>query len=174
MEKEGIVQVYTGNGKGKTTAALGQAFRALGHGWKIYMVQFMKGSKEYGEVKLSQQIPSFTLIQSGLETFVSKENPSVEDLRLAKKGWKLAQEIILSQEYDLVILDELNVALDYNLVPLAEVIEMLNTRPANLDIILTGRYVPMEIIELADLVSEISDIKHHYYQGVEGRAGIEY
>jgi cob(I)alamin adenosyltransferase len=174
MRKNGIIQVYTGNGKGKTTAAIGQAMRAIGHGWQVYLLQFMKGSKSYGEVKFAQQIPLFTLVQSGLETFVNKENPSAEDLRLANQGWNLAKEVIFSNKYQLVILDEINVALDYKLVPLAEVIQTLQEKPSNLDVILTGRYVPQEIVDLADLVSEIHDIKHHYYQGVRGRLGIEF
>ncbi|MGF7185619.1 cob(I)alamin adenosyltransferase [Desulfitispora alkaliphila] len=174
MNKKGIVQVYTGDGKGKTTSSLGQTMRVLGHGWKVVMIQFMKGSPKYGEVKFAEKTPNFTLIQSGLETFVSKENPSKEDLRLAKEGWNKAKEILKNGSCDLLVLDEINIALDYNLVPLNEVVHFIKNKPTHLDLIMTGRYVPKEIVELADLVSEVREVKHHYSSGVEAREGVEF
>ncbi|MHB1419957.1 MAG: cob(I)yrinic acid a,c-diamide adenosyltransferase [Bacillota bacterium] len=174
-QKQGLVQVYTGNGKGKTTAALGQALRALGHGYKVLMVQFMKGSKNYGELQAAEgYLPDFTIIQSGRHDFVSKQNPEKIDIDLALQGLKIAREAILSGVYDLIILDEINVAIDFGLLPLVEVMELIATRPPTLDLILTGRYAPEEIIAAADLVSEVKEMKHHYNNGVEAREGIEF
>jgi cob(I)alamin adenosyltransferase len=170
----GIVMVITGNGKGKTTAAIGQALRALGHGKKVFMIQFMKG-KKYGEVLAAEKcLPGFTIRQSGLDSFVMRESPAPIDIELAKEGLKLAGQAVASGEYDLVILDEINVALDFKLLPLAEVVAMITGKPATVDLILTGRYAPPEIIDLADTVSDIQEIRHHYTGGVKERAGMEY
>ncbi|WP_088553216.1 cob(I)yrinic acid a,c-diamide adenosyltransferase [Calderihabitans maritimus] len=171
---KGLIQIYTGNGKGKTTAALGQALRAAGHGLRVYMLQFMKGSENYGEVKISSLLPTFTIVQSGRHEFVSKENPDPIDIELAEQGLRLAREAIFSGRYDMVILDEINVALDFGLIDLERIIEIIKNKPPELDLILTGRYAPLELYELADLVSEIRDVKHHYYKGVKAREGIEY
>lgn len=172
---KGLVQVYTGNGKGKTTAALGQALRAIGHGYKVFMLQFMKGSKEYGELQAAEKyLPSLIIVQSGLETFVSKENPSQADIDLARQGLSTAQKVIREGHYDLVILDEINVALDFNLVDVEEVLNLIKTKPDHVELILTGRYVPRKIVEHADLVSDVTLVKHPYYQGVPARKGIEY
>jgi cob(I)alamin adenosyltransferase len=170
----GIVMVITGNGKGKTTAAVGQALRALGHGKKVFMIQFMKG-KKYGEVLAAEKcLPNFTILQSGLDSFVMRDNPAPIDIELAQEGFKLAGQVVASGEYDLVILDEINVALDFKLLPLAEIVAMINGKPATVDLILTGRYAPREIIDLADTVSEIQEIRHHYTKGIKERAGMEY
>jgi len=174
MVHNGLIMVYTGNGKGKTTAALGLAMRAMGHGKKVYFLQFMKGSKNYGEVRLASSLPLLTLIQSGLETFVIKGSPSEEDLRLARQGLDAAKEAVMSGEYELVVLDEINVALDYNLIPLDEVLDLLRNKPVSLDLVLTGRYVPPQVLERADLISEVQEVKHHYSSGVQAREGIEY
>jgi cob(I)alamin adenosyltransferase len=171
---KGTVQVYTGCGKGKTTASLGQALRACGHGLRVMMIQFMKGSKDYGEVGMSEKVPGFTLIQSGLPTFVEKGNPSEEDLRLAREGMELARKAVEEAACDILILDEVNVALDYGLVPLREVIGLIEKRPPQMELILTGRYAPREILDMADLVTEMKEIKHHYADGLEMREGIEY
>lgn len=173
--KKGRVHVYTGNGKGKTTAALGLALRALGHGHKVFMLQFMKGSKNYGEIVAAEKyLPGLTIIQSGLETFVSKENPAQVDIDLALDGLKLAKKVILENRYDMVILDEINVALDFKLIPLNEVIELIKNKPPEMELVLTGRYAPKEIIELGEVVSEVTLVNHPYYHGVEAREGIEY
>ncbi|MDQ1277627.1 MAG: cob(I)alamin adenosyltransferase [Thermodesulfobacteriota bacterium] len=170
----GIVMVITGDGKGKTTAALGQALRALGHGKKVFMIQFMKG-KKYGEVLAAEKcLPGFTIRQSGLDSFVMRDNPAPIDIELAQEGFKLAGQIVSSGEYNLVILDEVNVALDFKLLPLAEVVEMIQNKPAMVDLILTGRYAPREIIDIADTVSDIQEIRHHYTRGIKERAGMEY
>jgi len=145
----GVIYVLTGNGKGKTTAAMGQALRAIGHGRKVLMIQFMKG-KKYGEVLAAEKfLPDLVIRQSGLDSFVMRDNPAPVDVELAREGWKLAKEAMASGAYDMIILDELNVALDFKLVPLEDVLGELRNKPAALDVIITGRYAPREIIELA-------------------------
>ncbi len=173
--EKGYVHVYTGNGKGKTTAALGLAFRAIGHGYRVFMLQFMKGSKEYGEIKAAEKyLPALTIVQSGLETFVDKENPSPEDIALARQGLDMARKVILKGDYDLVILDEINVAVDFDLVPLDAVLDLIKNKPSHVELILTGRYAHPKIIKAADVVTEMHLINHPYYDGVEARKGIEY
>lgn len=172
--EHGIIQVYTGNGKGKTTAALGQALRACGHGLKVLMIQFMKGSANYGEVRLADAVPGFRLVQSGLPTFVKKFAPSEEDLKLAAEGMALARKAIDDKACDILILDEINVAVDYGLVKVEDVLGLVGKRPPGMEIILTGRYAPTEFLEIADLVTEMKEVKHHYAAGKEMREGIEY
>ncbi len=174
MDHKGLVMVYTGSGKGKTTAALGLALRAMGHGKKVFFLQFMKGSKEYGEVQIAAALPLLTLVQSGLETFVIKGSPSPEDLRLARQGLDMAKQAVKSGDYDLVVLDEVNIALDYQLFPLEEVLELIKSKPSGLDLVLTGRYAPPQVLEAADLVSEVLEVRHHYEAGVQAREGIEF
>ena len=170
----GLVMVLTGDGKGKTTSALGQALRAVGHGFKVYMIQFMKGRK-YGEVIAAEgHLPDLTVEQFGLDSFVMRDNPAPVDIELAQEGLKRAQEIIASDAYDMVILDEINVALDFKLVSLDEVLKLIKNKPIGLNLILTGRYAPPEIVEIADMVSEVKEIKHHYASGIKDRAGIEF
>jgi cob(I)alamin adenosyltransferase len=172
---KGMVHVYTGGGKGKTTAALGLALRAIGHGGKVFMLQFMKGSKNYGEIIAAEKyLPDLTIIQSGLETFVSKEEPAEVDIRLALEGLKLAKKVVAENHHDLVILDEINVALDFKLIPLNDVIELIKSKPTEMELVLTGRYAPKEIIELGDVVSDVTLVNHPYYHGVEARQGIEF
>lgn len=173
--RKGMVHIYTGNGKGKTTAALGLALRAIGHGYKVFMLQFMKGSKNYGEIIAADKyLPGLTIIQSGLETFVSKENPAREDIELALAGLARAGKIILENVYDMVILDEINVALYFNLISLEEVMDLIKNKPVEMELVLTGRYAPKEILELGDVVSEVTLVNHPYYHGVGAREGIEY
>jgi cob(I)alamin adenosyltransferase len=169
-----MIQVYTGNGKGKTTAALGQALRAIGHGMKVYMVQFMKG-RTYGELLTCERcLPEFTIVMSGRDEFVKKGEPEEIDLRMAREGFELARKVVAEGSHDMLILDEINVALDYGLLPLDEVMDLLRSCPPEMEVICTGRYAPPELVELADLVSEVREIKHHYQSGVEMRKGIEY
>lgn len=174
-DRRGLVMVYTGDGKGKTTAALGLALRAIGHGFKVFMVQFMKGD-ETGELTAVERYLAgqMKIVQSGSPAFVNPSSPSDEDLTLAARGLGLARDAILGGEYDLVILDEANVAMDYGLLARAEVIKLIKERPTWVDVVLTGRGAPREIVDLADLVSEVKEIKHHYRQGIEARAGIEF
>jgi cob(I)alamin adenosyltransferase len=171
---KGTVQVYTGEGKGKTTAALGQALRACGHGLKVLMIQFMKGSENYGEVMIAGHIPGFTLIQSGLPTFVEKANPSEEDRELALRGMEMAARAVDEASCDILILDEINVAVDYGLVEAGRVLDLIKRRPPDMEVILTGRYAPVEFTEIADLVTEMKEVKHHYLNGCRMREGIEY
>ncbi|MCL6634551.1 MAG: cob(I)yrinic acid a,c-diamide adenosyltransferase [Peptococcaceae bacterium] len=173
--RKGLVHVYTGNGKGKTTAALGLALRAIGHGYKVFMLQFMKGSKNYGEIiAAGKYLPALTIVQSGLETFVSKENPGRADIDLALAGLELARKVVSANQYDMVILDEINVALDFKLIPLEEVVELIKNKPPEMELVLTGRYAPEEILALGDVVSDVTLVNHPYYHGVEAREGIEY
>ena len=172
--KRGLVHIYTGAGKGKTTASLDMVLRACGHGWKVLMICFMKGDPNYGEVKISEKIPNFTLIQSGLPTFVKKGEPSPEDLRLAQDGFERAKKAVKKNEVDLLILDEINVAVDYGLIALEEVVELMHNKPDSMDLVLTGRYANPEIVKIADLVSEILEIKHPYQKGILGREGIDF
>lgn len=172
--RKGLVQVYTGNGKGKTTAAFGQALRAIGQGYRVCVIQFMKGRK-YGEFVAGEKyLPNLTIHLSGLDSFVMRENPAPLDIELARRGLTLARKAITSGDYDMVILDELNVAADFKLIPLDDVIDLIKSKPTAVDLILTGRYAPPEVIALADTVSEIREVRHHYNAGVKERAGIEY
>jgi cob(I)alamin adenosyltransferase len=172
--RKGLVQVYTGNGKGKTTAAFGQALRAIGQGFRVCVIQFMKGRK-YGECLAAERlIPNLTVHLCGLDSFVMRENPAPLDIELARAGLDLARQAIASGEYNMVILDELNVATDFKLIPLDDVIDLIKGKPAAVDIILTGRGAPPEVIALADTVSEIREVRHHFNAGIKERAGIEY
>jgi cob(I)alamin adenosyltransferase len=171
---KGYIQVYTGEGKGKTTAALGQAMRALGHGLCVFMIQFMKGGLEYGEIELSRRLsPQFLIKQMGRESFVDRKNPALQDIDMAERALDLAREKIMDEKTDVLILDEINVALDFKLINLKDVLEMLNTKLSTMEVILTGRSAPKEIIDRADLVTEMKEIKHYYRQGVDARQGIE-
>ncbi len=171
--KRGYIHIYTGNGKGKTTAALGLGLRATGAGLKVYMIQFMK-SGEYSELKAIKQIKNFTMIQFGRKSFVSKKNPDKVDIELAQRGLIHAKEILRKREYDVVILDEINVAIDFNLISLKDVLKLLKEKPEDVELVLTGRYAPAELIEQADLVSEILEIKHPYANGASARRGIDF
>ncbi|WP_066504840.1 cob(I)yrinic acid a,c-diamide adenosyltransferase [Abyssisolibacter fermentans] len=167
---KGYVHVYTGNGKGKTTAAFGLALRAVCAGKKVFVGQFVKGMK-YSETKVEKYISSIEIKQFGLDCFIYKE-PTQEDIDMAKKGLGICRKK-LQEDYDVVILDEINIALYFKLVSIDEVLELINSRKKNIELILTGRYAPKEIIEAADLVTEMKEIKHYYNIGVEARKGIE-
>ncbi len=174
QDKKGLVLVITGNGKGKTTAAFGLALRAIGHGAKVLVIQFMKGRK-YGECLAAEaHLPNLTIIMAGLDSFVMRNNPAPIDIEMARRGLDLARQAIANEQHDMIILDEINVALDFKLIPLSDVIELVRTKPAPLDLVLTGRYAPALLIELADTVSEVREIKHHYNAGIKDRVGIEY
>ena len=168
----GYVQVYTGNGKGKTTAALGLAVRALGAGKKVFIGQFAK-SKHYSELEtISRLLKDITIRQYGLGCFIF-EKPTDDDIRAAKAGLKEIEGIIDSNEYDVIILDEANIAVYYNLITVNELITVIEKRNDKTEIIITGRYATQEIIDFADLVTEMKEIKHYYQQGVQARVGIE-
>lgn len=168
-----MIQVYTGDGKGKTTAAFGLALRALGHGWRVLVVQFMKGDEQAGELRAARRFENLEVRQFGLKTFVPRGNPGAEDLRIAREGLEYARNAIRSGRYQLVILDELNCALDYGLVPLAEVLRLIEECPAEVELVITGRNAPAELVERADLVSEVREIRHPYQKGMGNRVGID-
>ena len=173
-KQKGLVIVITGNGKGKTTSAFGQALRAIGQGYKVFVLQFMKGRK-YGEfIAAEKNLPNITIKMSGLDSFVMRDRPAAIDIEMTRKGLDIARKAITSNKYDMVILDEINVALDFKLVDLKDVMKLIKNKPAHVDLILTGRYAPKEIIKLADTVSDVQEIKHHYNAGIKDRAGIEY
>lgn len=168
----GYVQVYTGNGKGKTTAALGLALRAAGAGLKVFIGQFMKGSAT-GELKALQRFDDLiTIEQFGRQGFVHSQ-PDAEDIERASRGLARAKQALLSGECDLVILDEANVAAHFRLITVAQLLELIDAKPAQVELVLTGRYAAESVIERADLVTEMCEIKHYYQQGVEARRGIE-
>jgi cob(I)alamin adenosyltransferase len=167
----GLVQIYTGNGKGKTTCALGAGLRAAGHGLEVLVISFMKakiafrGDKEdinYGEFRSVEMIPNFTIIPVGRETFVNKENPDPIDVRMAQEGLILAKNAIREHQCDVLILDEINVAVEWNLISLDEQLQLINTKPEDLEIIMTGRYARQEVIDVADLVTEMREVKHYF------------
>lgn len=170
MEK-GYVQVYTGNGKGKTTAALGLSLRAVCAGKRVYFAQFVKGMK-YSELSAEKYLPGFTMKQYGGEGFIF-DGPSEKDIRLGNEGLRECAAILSSGDYDLVVLDEINIALYYNLFTVDKAIEAIDNRAPGVEVILTGRNAHERIIEKADLVTEMREIKHYYQKGVEARVGIE-
>jgi cob(I)alamin adenosyltransferase len=171
--KRGYVQIYTGNGKGKTTAALGLALRAAGNEFSVFIGQFMKG-QDYGELKAAARLAPFvTIEQFGQPTFVHVDKATEEDIRLAQEGLDRCREAMLSGIYDIVILDEVNVAIFFKLVTTEQVLQLLKEKPESVELILTGRYAPQDLIEKADLVTEMREIKHYYTQGVLARKGIE-
>jgi cob(I)alamin adenosyltransferase len=169
-----MIHVYTGDGKGKTTAALGLALRALGHGFKIYIMQFMKGDIDYGELKSTAKIDGITLVQGGRADFVNPDDPDPVDLEYARKAFEQAKSAVMSGDYHMVILDELNITTAWKLLPLEEVIELIKSKPEDVELILTGRYAPEEFIDLADYVTEMKEIKHPFDLGCDSRDGIEH
>ena len=172
--EEGLVQVYTGDGKGKTSAAFGLALRAAGRGLKVYVIQFIKGGFDYGELYTVCAIPNLKLKAFGRGKFISADPPEAEDVRLAEQALQLAKEIVRSEKYDVVVLDEINVALKLKLVDLERVLELIKSRPKHVELVLTGRYAPDQVIEVADLVTEMREIKHPFREGYKSRKGIEY
>jgi len=171
---KGFLQIYTGGGKGKTTAAIGQAVRAAGHGLKIHITQFMKDYPYNELIGLKYLADWISIDQYCTDAFVfKKEPPSEELINQAKIGLAHAKEKMLSSDYDMVILDEVLVSIYFGLFQTEEIIEFVNLRPENVELILTGRYCPDELIELADLVTEMKEVKHYYQKGVLSRKGIE-
>lgn len=169
--EKGYIHVYTGNGKGKTTAALGLSLRAVCAGKKVFFGQFIKGM-EYSELHAQNILHNFKIEQFGRNCFIYNQ-PQEEDIRKAEDGLNKIEEILTSGDYDIVVLDELNIALHYKLFSVDRVIEILKNRKSNIEVVITGRYAPEKIIEIADLVTEMKEIKHYYKDGVEARTGIE-
>ncbi|UCB61048.1 MAG: cob(I)yrinic acid a,c-diamide adenosyltransferase [Candidatus Bathyarchaeota archaeon] len=170
----GLVQVYTGDGKGKTSAALGLALRAVGHGLKVYMIQFIKGGFEYGELHAVKHLAGFKLRSFGSGRFIKEKPPKPADMEHARDALQLAKDVVNSGDFDVVILDEINVAVDLALLEVEEVVKLVKNKPNHVELVLTGRYAPREIIAAADLVTEMKEIKHPYRKGVRSRKGVEY
>ncbi len=171
---KGLIYIYTGEGKGKTTSALGLALWAVGQGLKVYIVQFLKG-RITGEILAAARLsPDMTLRSFGRPKFINMRAPAAEDLALAREGWNLARQVIEAGEHDLVVLDEVNRVLTHGFIPLEEVLETLRQRPAWVSVVLTGRQAPAELVAMADLVTEMVPVKHYYKAGVPARRGIEW
>jgi len=171
---KGLVQVFTGNGKGKTTAALGTILRAAGHGLRVFIVFFMKGDYAHGEYDSLTKLPNVTVVSYGLRRLIDPANVDPEDIKQAKLALGAAREATINGKFDLVVLDEVNVAVEYKLIELDDVIDLVNRKPENVELILTGRYADNRLIETADLVTEMVNIKHPFDKGINARKGIEY
>ena len=173
MEKKGRIIIHTGDGKGKTTAALGTVFRALGHGHKVCVVQFIKGQGKYGERLLAEKLENLDWHICG-KGFVFNKEQIDEDKKVAEEGFALAAERIASDRYDLIVLDELTYLPKLGFLPVEKIVETLMAKPKRLSVIITGRDAPEELIELADTVSEIGVVKHAFQQGIKAQKGVEF
>ena len=171
--KKGLIIVHTGDGKGKTTAALGLALRACGYGMKVIMLQFFKGKWKYGELRSAPKLGTFEIQPMG-KGFTWESKDIEVDKAMVREAWRAAQEKILSGNYDVVILDEINYALSYDFLPVTDIVDFLKNKPPMLHVILTGRDAKPEIIEIADLVTEMRQIKHPFEQGISAQKGIEF
>ena len=177
MEKDGLVIVYTGGGKGKTTASLGMALRAVGYNHKICMIQFIKGSWHYGEMDSSKRLePEFEIIAAGkgFVGIIDDNSPKEEHKKVAKEAIKISKEKIQSGKYDIIILDEVNYAINLGLIDVNDVLDLIKTKPQQLNLVLTGNYALPEIIEVADLVTEMKEIKHPFQKGIKAKKGIDF
>jgi cob(I)alamin adenosyltransferase len=172
--RQGTVQIFTGDGKGKTTAALGTALRALGHGLKVFVTVFMKGDYPYGEWEALGTFPNVKISRFGFREFTDPNNIKPEEYEQAEIALAAARQAILSNEYDLVILDEVNIAVAWKLIDINKVIQLIREKPSNVELILTGRYADKRLIDLADLVTECNKIKHPFDRGTLARPGIEF
>lgn len=179
FDHRGYIQVYTGDGKGKTTASLGLTFRALGRGFNVLVILFTKGGNDYGELYSARQLNpqiarQLTIVQAGLDRIVFTHNMNDGDAIEIKNGWEIAKRAAKSGKYQMIVMDEANIAVDLNFIPLEEMKEFLINKPDNLEIVLTGRRAHPEVVELAHLVTEMKPIKHYWDIGVVARKGIEY
>lgn len=168
------MEVYTGDGRGKTSAALGLALRAAGQGFHVHIIFFMKGMYPYGEQKMLSEMPNITFERYGLTTFAEPGNIKPQERKEALKALKAAENAIANNSYDLVVLDEINVAAAWKLIDIEDVISLVQRKPHDLELVLTGRYADKRVIELADLVTEMVNVKHPYEKGILARKGIEY
>ena len=177
MEKDGLVIVYTGRGKGKTTAALGMALRAAGYDHRTCMIQFIKGSWHYGEMTSSKRLePEFelTAIGKGFVGILDDKTPKEIHQKIADEALEISKQKILSGKYNIVVLDEINYAVNLGLVSLEKVLELIKIKPSQLNLVLTGNHAKPEIIEAADLVTEMREIKHPFQQGIRAKKGIDF
>jgi cob(I)alamin adenosyltransferase len=168
------VQIFTGDGKGKTTAALGTALRALGHDMKVFVAVFMKGDYPYGEWEALARFPNITIARFGFRTFTDPKSVKPEEREQARLALTAARDAMLSGDYDLVVLDEVNVAVGFELIPVDDVVALINERPSPVELILTGRRANQKLVDLADLVTECVKVKHPFDKGTRARPGIEY
>jgi len=173
-EEKGLLIVHTGKGKGKSTAAFGMVFRAIGNGFRVGVVQFVKGAWETGERDVLDRFPEQVTINAMGEGFTWDVADRQRDLAAASKAWEQAKALIMDPSYQMVLLDELNIVLRYDYLPLDEVIDFLRNKPADKHVIVTGRNAKDELIEIADLVTEMTEIKHHFRSGVKAQKGIEF
>lgn len=174
MSKElGLIHIYTGSGQGKTSAAFGLVLRALGAGFKVCLIQFMKAG-QYSEVKALKEFQNIKIYQFGRKSFVNLKKPAKIDIDLAEKGLEKVKEVFKSKKYDLVILDEINVAVKFKLLKLPELLKLIKEKPKGLELVLTGRFAHPKVIKLADYVTEMKEIKHPFKRGVLARRGIDY
>ena len=184
VERVGHVQVYTGNGKGKTTCALGAGLRAAGHGLEVLVISFMKAKVawrgdgddvNYGEFRSVESIPNFTIIPMGRQSWVDKANPDPIDIKMALDGLRMAQEALKEHKCDVLILDEINVAVEWNLFSIEEQLELIQMKPQDVELIMTGRYARKEVIDAADVVTEMREVKHYFEtKKLPARKGFEY
>ncbi len=170
----GLVQVYTGDGKGKTTAALGLTLRIAGHGGKVAFIQFMKGWDFYGEIAGLALLPGVRHERTGTPDYVYRGKEQPVDVDEAKRGLKLAEDFLASGDYDLVVLDEINIAVDFGLVDVDAVVGAVKTRPSHVEVLMTGRSAPKEFLDMADLVTEMKEIRHPYNRGLASRRGSDF
>lgn len=173
-EERGLLMVHTGKGKGKSTAAMGMAMRCVGHGMKVGIVQFVKGVWETGERDVLQKFPDQVTIKAMGEGFSWDSQDRQRDLAAARNAWDMAKELMADPAYKMIILDELNIVLRYDNLPLDEVLETLKNKPSDLHVVVTGRNAKDELIEIADLVTEMTQVKHPFRSGVKAQAGVEF
>ena len=177
MSEDGLVIVYTGGGKGKTTAALGMALRAVGYGHKVCMIQFIKGSWHYGEMDSSKKLaPEFELVAigKGFVGILDDKSPKEDHEKYAEEAIKMCKDKILSEKYDLIILDEINYAVNLGLINIKSVMDLIKLKPKKLDLVLTGNHAKEEVLKLADLVTEMKEIKHPFQSGIKAKKGIDF
>lgn len=172
--KKGLIIIYTGNGKGKTTAALGQALRTAGHGMKVCIIQFIKGSWHYGELNAIRRFDDLIDFHVMGKGFTWKSENLEKDKKIARKGWQMAQAAIGSGQYQLVILDELTYLANYNMIDTQEIVKAIAAKPESLHVVITGRSAPQELLDIADLVTEMKAVRHPYELGIKAQKGIEF
>ncbi|MFC1872501.1 cob(I)yrinic acid a,c-diamide adenosyltransferase [Chloroflexota bacterium] len=174
MEQRGLVQVFTGNGKGKSTATFGTVLRAVGHGLKSHIVFFMKGDYPYGEYNSLRNLPGVSIDIYGYPKLIDPANIKPEEYEQAGAALTAARKAVSSGDYDIVVLEEVNVAIAMDMIKLEDILEIIKNKPAQTELILTGRYAKTELLEVADLVTEMVKVKHPYDAGVKARRGIEF